>query len=153
METYKSQIYYRDLWNDNTLNPPLFSWVKSLRVVQKPLTLNSGWMFGFGHRVWSYNMTWQHWTKCNSRKTCNIRRNALKNFSACLGCTYNFFAHTILNLCWVGTKNCVFWVCAKHFLVHDECVLKYLSRSHAEGAPKNLFAHSACTNSLGVPVL
>jgi len=57
METYKSQIYYRDLWNDNTLNPPLFSLVKSLRVEQKPLTLNSGWMFGFGHRVWSYNMT------------------------------------------------------------------------------------------------
>ncbi len=142
-----------DLSTDNTLNPPLFSLVKSLRVEQKPLTFNSGWMFGFGHRVWSYNMTWQHWTKCNSRKTCNSRRNALKNFSACLGCTYNFFAHTILNLCWVCTKNCVCWVCAKHFLVHDECVLKYLSCSHAEGAPKNLCAHSACTNSLGVPVL
>jgi hypothetical protein len=88
-----------------------------LRVVQKPLTLNSGWMFGFGHQVWSYNMTWHDSTglMCNSRKTFNSRRNALKIFSACPGCTYNFFKHTILNLCWVCTKNWVCWVCGNIF--------------------------------------
>ncbi len=64
-----------------------------------------------------------------------VRKKKKKN-------TYNIFAHTILNLCWVCKKNWVCWVCAKHFLVHDGCVLKYLSRSHAEGAPKNLCAYS-----------